>query len=211
MSCDPISVPDTPADIDVHGEILGFVLPDTVQVNSEVVVQISTVNPCGVVSTRVAQFDDTTGTGITRVFVPFFHVDPGGSCPDQGTTTSVAESLAYSSVGVQTVAASGDETRGELGFYTQNVLVVPSFTHAPVFHLHFQFLDERGNPRPSYPTSMHFTNRPGVSSDPFPIVADDSGIWDTTFTDTIGSIHYTIATAHFTARRGITENGMIIQ
>ena len=192
-------ISEPPSTFDLKGNVLALVSPDTVQAGQSFRVQISFSTFCGGIFTHFQQSNTDSAVTIT----PILHVVAQRECPDTGYVITETMTLNLSTPGMYTLVADG-----QFGKLSKTIQVVPSVTPHQNFILHYLFVNVQRLPKPQQTAYFLFPDR---SPQQLTIIASDSsGIWETTFTDTLPMVRYTIGDITFEAIQGITENGIIL-
>jgi hypothetical protein len=198
--CEPLSFPETSNERDVVGDVLALVTPDTVQKNTSFTVKLSFPKICGGTFKNLIVTYDTTGKVTLQ---PIIHQVPGEVCPAVYEVQTVTTSLKFSQNGTYQIIVIGN-----VGSFKKTIRVVNEIPTKGLYSFRFQFQNRRGDLHSFQSSSLRF-----ISPSPdtmFSITAKSSGIWDSTFASSAGTIQYTINGFLFQATKGITEEGIII-
>ncbi|MBI3195766.1 MAG: hypothetical protein HYZ34_15065 [Ignavibacteriae bacterium] len=199
--CEPLSLPDEETERDVVADVLAMVTPDTVLLNSTFSVQLGFPNVCGGTFKRVNVTYDT----LYHVFLqPIIHKVPQEVCPAVYEVQTVTSTVKLTKTGVHQIVAIGN-----FGSFRKDILVVDEVSNHGTFRFAFRFQNRGGQAQEFYSASLRFLNQ--LPDGFLNFTTDDSGIWDTTFTHTSGTLQFIIGNGfQFTSTRGVTESGIII-
>ncbi|MBI5215226.1 MAG: hypothetical protein HY960_05690 [Ignavibacteriae bacterium] len=198
--CEPLSFPETSNETDVVGDVLALVTPDTAQENTQVPVKLSFPNICGGTFKKLIVTYDSSGNVNLQ---PIIHQVPQQVCPAVYSVQTVSASVKFSRHGTYQIAVIGN-----YGSFRKTIRVISDTTLTENYRLRFQFLNRSKAERSFQTTSLRlFSQTPDTM---FSITANESGIWDSTFTLPAGTLQYHIGGFEFSATRGVTEHGIII-
>ncbi len=198
--CEPLSLPETETERDIVGDVLALVTPDTVQENLSFPVKLSFPNVCGGTYKKVIVTYDSSGNVYLQ---PIIHQVPQVVCPAVYSVQTVSASLKFSGRGSHQIVVIGN-----YGSFRKSISVIADTTLSEKFRLQFRFMNRSKESRLFHSSSLRLFST--TSDTTLSITADDSGIWDSTFTYSSGTFNYVIGGFEFQAKQGITEDGIII-
>ncbi|MGA2624551.1 MAG: hypothetical protein ABSF91_11900 [Bacteroidota bacterium] len=196
-----LSVSGPPNEYDNGVNVLAVVTPDSMQAGETYRIQICFQDiPCGTFTHNVRA---TNGNQV--YFTPIMHFVSQANCPPTGQVQTVTDTVRFSSAGAYQLVVSGLN-----GNFVKAVKVLPSFPRRSIYSFRFRFLSvsDTGKGSPDFSSPFSFLNRPPTYT--FPVTADYTGEWDTTFVDTLPRIRYTLQLDTLEALLGIKEDGIIL-
>lgn len=200
LSCEPLSVAPPPSEYDAPANVLAVVNSDSMQAGQSYRVQISFQNICGGTFTR----NDRTTSGNQVTMQPIIHVVVQSGCPAIYTVQTVVDSVRFPASGAYQLLVHGLNEP-----FPKSVSVLSSFPPRDQYLLKFHFRTADTTHSSAYHVaSFAFVNR--SPTDPFEIMANANGDWDTTFVDTLPRVRYALAGIGFEAIRGVKEDGVIL-
>ncbi len=200
LGCDAFSVPVS-NEYDNGVNVLAVVNPDSMQAGQTYRIQICFQDaPCGAYT-----HDARTTTGNLVYFTPVMHFAMQANCPPTGQVQTITDTVQFSSAGAYQLVVVGLN-----GNFVKAVTVVPSFPRQSIYSFRFRFLSvsDSGKGSSDFSAPFSFLNRQPTYT--FPIQADYTGEWDTTFVDTLSFVRYTIQLDTMEALLGIKEDGIVL-
>ncbi len=197
--CSPLNVAEIPDEYNVAGEVVALMVPDTVQSGQLFTVKISFPNICGGGFSQMFRTDGTNKVTLT----PVIHVVTPPTCP---ATYSVATETTR--IQLNTVSSYQVVADGRYGQLEKTVKVVTTLSTQPIYTFRFQFQNLSRMAKPNQTALLSFLDRVPVKT--VYITSDSSGVWDTTFVDSVGSFRYSVNEISFKANKGIREDGVFL-
>ena len=198
FGCTDDTIPEPAAEFDVRAEILGVVSPDSVEAAQPFRVQISFPGVCGGSFSRVDRYNSSS----TITLTPVLHVIPQSICLPSYPIQTITREASFSARGRYEIVASG-----RFGDLRKSVIAVSSLQPSGQYRLQFLFQDAVGLPKVNQTTNFLFPDK--VPNGLMSIQSDSAGKWETTFSDTLPRVRYTIGGMTFEAVKGIPESGVL--
>lgn len=186
-------------EFDIIADIVGFTTPDTVEVGTDVRVQISFPSICGGTFSDIKRFRDNTTIRLT----PVIHVVRRPNCYEVPQYYTVETTLNFSTAGTYSIIADG-----RVIDFHKNIVVLSHYNTSQQYVLRYKFLRGNGFPAANKITELKLLDRNPIET--LQVQADADGYWSMTLEDTLSRFRYRLGMLKFEAVRGITEDGIIL-